>query len=188
MAPSSGESSSAIPIATLARCGCAVHCDAVSGRALFSQNTRQGPRRRRRAPKSAPWNQFGEFPLDAGVLRTSSAITGVAPHGRLVTKRSVPSLASNARPAWFEPPRYWPQERGTVETHCVSPNCGMFALPGARDVAAITVATIGMLGVDVACGFPALSATVAHPRIARVVTAIFEIRSFIVAPFENSWI
>ena len=54
------------------------------------------------------------------VLRTSRAITGTAPQGRLVTKRRLPSLASNARPDCDDPPRYCPHKRGTTDTHCAS--------------------------------------------------------------------
>ena len=92
--------------------------------------------------------------------------------------RSVPSLASNARPDCAEPPRYWPQERRTAETHWLSrPNCGAFTLFEADGAAGIAGLETG-----VACGFPALSASVERPRIARIVTAAFQITLFIVAP------
>jgi len=119
-----------------------------------------------------------EFPPAAGVLRTSSATVGIAPQGRLVTKRSVPSLASKARPACEEPPRNWPQERGTVETHCESPNCGAFPLPAAGG----GTGTVDAFGAIAGCGFPALSATVAHPRIARAVAVAFQNRFLMLAP------
>ena len=122
-----------------------------------------------------------EFPPAAGVLRTSNAMIGVEPQGRLVTKRNVPSLASNAGPACEEPPRYWPQERGTVETHCESPNCSAFVFVGAG----VVIETLGRFEAGAACGFPARSASVAHPKIARLVAAIFQTRSFIVAPPET---
>src|SRR5580693_1305785 len=119
-----------------------------------------------------------EFPSPPGVLCTSSATTGIAPQGRLVTKRSVPSLASKARPACEEPPRYWPQERGTVETHCESPNCGAFRATAAGGGAG----TVEAFAAIALCGFPALSASVAHPRIARIVTAALQIRFIMLAP------
>src|ERR1700677_1731416 len=122
-----------------------------------------------------------EFPSTAGVLRTSSATIGIAPQGRLVTKRSVRSLASKARPACEEPPRYWPQERGTVETHCESPNCGAFTVTAAGGGAE----TVDAFAAIAACGFPALSASVAHPRIARIVAVAFQIRFIMLAPSKT---
>jgi hypothetical protein len=182
-APSADEYSSAIPDATLARCGFAVHrCAAGSqpgcNETLSSESGRQRPQRTRATVVSATRDQLMEFSLAVGVLRTSSAIIGVAPQGRLVTNRSVPSLASKARPACEEPPRNWPQERGTVETHCASPNCGAFTVT----VAGGNAGTIDAFASVAACGFPALSATEAHARVTRVVAAAFQINLFIVAP------
>jgi hypothetical protein len=45
-----------------------------------------------------PLNCHNQLP-EPVVRRTSRAITGTEPHGKLVTKRKVPSLASNAKPA-----------------------------------------------------------------------------------------
>ena len=180
-APSADEYSPAIPDATLARCGFAVHrCAAGSQRGCketsSAESGRQRPQRTRGTVVSATRDQRMEFPPAAGVLRTSSATIGVAPQGRLVTNRSVPSLASKARPACEEPPRNWPQDRGTVETHCESPHCGAFT------VTAAGAGTIDAFASGAACGFPALSATEAHARVTRVVTAAFQIKLFIVAP------
>src|SRR5271170_1205818 len=122
-------------------------------------------------------DQSSESPPLAAVRRTSSATTGVAPHGRLVMKRSVPSLASNARPDCDDPPRYCPHDRGMVATHGEA-NCGGGAF---TDACGAGETLITFAAVDDVV-FPALSTSVAHNRITTTSAPAFQRRLFMSAP------